>query len=317
MGGGDYTLGYQAFRWMAGTGMVGLGHLPGGYFDTDALGVSADGSVVVGTSYTASGRKAFIWDTCSGVRSLRNVLVNLGLDLTSWTLTSAEGVSADGATIVGFASNPDGNQEAWIATIPHQSDADGDGVPDGCDNCPAVSNPDQADIDGDGIGDACDPTTIILPPGTVVSGNVTLQPGESIVIGAGGQVNGNIEGDTSNTVALDDNVTVTGNIVGVGELIITGANVVINGNFVENADLRVAAGVSVTFDGNVGVDNLVVEAGGAITIGGTLAFADSLTMEAGATVDVSGNLECAPSATAAVDPTAIIVVGHNLCPAAP
>jgi penicillin-binding protein 1A len=39
---------------------------------------------------------------------------------------------------------------------PSPSDSDGDGVPDGPDNCPAVPNPDQADTDGDGVGDACD-----------------------------------------------------------------------------------------------------------------------------------------------------------------
>ena len=36
-------------------------------------------------------------------------------------------------------------------------DADGDGVLDGADNCPAVVNADQADLDGDLLGDACDP----------------------------------------------------------------------------------------------------------------------------------------------------------------
>jgi hypothetical protein len=53
---------------------------------------------------------------------------------------------------------------------PSPTDADGDGVPDGRDNCPVRANGDQVDRDADGIGDACE----LLPPGDlpVVMGEV-------------------------------------------------------------------------------------------------------------------------------------------------
>jgi PKD repeat protein len=71
-------------------------------------------------------------------------------------------------TLAGTATNPD--PFIWCgARIPGtpagndpggnfdpNGDADGDGVPNGQDNCPEQPNPDQADADGDGYGDVCD-----------------------------------------------------------------------------------------------------------------------------------------------------------------
>jgi probable HAF family extracellular repeat protein len=111
-------LGREAFRWTSGGGMVGLGDLPGGTYDSIAYGVSSDGSIIVGFGESASGREAFIWDAFNGMRSLRDVLLNdFGLDLAAWTLTKAEAISADGSTIVGYGTDPNGDTQAWIATI--------------------------------------------------------------------------------------------------------------------------------------------------------------------------------------------------------
>jgi len=112
----------EAFRWTEETGMVGLGDLPGGEFRSEACAISADGSVVVGWSDSGRGfinSEAFIWDQENGMQNLQDLLVNTyGLDLTGWQLTSARGVSTDGLTFVGSGINPNGNQEAWITTIP-------------------------------------------------------------------------------------------------------------------------------------------------------------------------------------------------------
>jgi probable HAF family extracellular repeat protein len=114
----------EAFRWTEAEGMVGLGDLPGNSFRSVAEATSANGSVVVGSGYTDSGETAFIWTPGSGMRSVRDVLVNeYGLNLTGWRLTHATAISADGLTITGLGSSPTSPDEAWIATIPEPSTA--------------------------------------------------------------------------------------------------------------------------------------------------------------------------------------------------
>jgi len=101
---------------------LGLGDLPGGITFSRAFGVSADGSVVVGTGNAATGFEAFIWDGSSGMQSIQDTLLGAGVDLTGWQLSAANAISADGLSIVGLGSH-NGATEAWLvrlgpATVP-------------------------------------------------------------------------------------------------------------------------------------------------------------------------------------------------------
>ena len=56
------------------------------------------------------------------MRELKAVLeTEFGLDLDGWELQSARGISANGLVIAGQGINPDGEYEAWIATLPEPS----------------------------------------------------------------------------------------------------------------------------------------------------------------------------------------------------
>ena len=115
--------GKEAFFWTSGSGMTGLGHFPGGSYSS-AKGVCADGSRVVGYSDDGANTEAFLWDPTNGMRKLSTVLTSLGLDLSGWTLYTAESISADCNTIVGTGLNPSGDAEGWIAVIEGPTDPD-------------------------------------------------------------------------------------------------------------------------------------------------------------------------------------------------
>ena len=145
----------QAMRWTQAGGMVGLGRLPGDTF-SQAFAASSDGSVIVGISGTSStgpgGREAFrwtqsqgmlslglldayavsgdgsvvagdisngaaIWDAAHGTRELMPMLQGAGIDMSGWILASAQSISSDGQTIVGYGQF--GNYlTAWMVVIP-------------------------------------------------------------------------------------------------------------------------------------------------------------------------------------------------------
>lgn len=106
-GGGTSPIGFQAFVWTVTGGLVGLGDLPGGEFQSDANDVSADGSVVVGNSQTGNGDgEAFHWSPQTG-------MVGLGFLPGGGSFSSASAVSADGTVIIGVSDSAAGSQAFW------------------------------------------------------------------------------------------------------------------------------------------------------------------------------------------------------------
>jgi probable HAF family extracellular repeat protein len=107
----ESTSSMEAFRWTAASGMVGLGALPGGPFNSKANGVSADGTVVVGESDSANGHEAFLWTATGG-------MIALG-DLPGGTVSSrAFAVSADGRIALGFGRSDQGTEAfIWTAAL--------------------------------------------------------------------------------------------------------------------------------------------------------------------------------------------------------
>jgi probable HAF family extracellular repeat protein len=111
----DATL--EAFRWTQAGGMSGLGFLSGG-INSFALGTNEDGTVVVGYGENAAlVPDAFRWTAGTGMQSIKGLVESEGVDLSGWSLVTANAVSADGSVIVGYGRNSGGIYEPWLVRL--------------------------------------------------------------------------------------------------------------------------------------------------------------------------------------------------------
>jgi len=106
---------------------------------------------------------------------------------------------------------PDDEDNCPAVANSDQADTDGDGIGDACDNCLAVANPDQADTDGDGIGDACDDSSPAIALSVEVSPPV-IYSGEAVTFTYTATNNGDVD---LTDVTIEDGF---GNTINVGAL---------------------------------------------------------------------------------------------------
>jgi len=113
----DASTANRVFKWTS-AGMIELTTLPG-RTTTQPTDTSADGSVIVGfASVNGASYDAVVWDQVNGLRTVASALQAIGVDLTGWTLTFANGVTPDGKIVIGTGTNPAGSSEAWLARLP-------------------------------------------------------------------------------------------------------------------------------------------------------------------------------------------------------
>ena len=122
------------------------------------------------TGLYGAGRNG-IGDACDGSGDREpyyGVVVDAGLDGLLQSLPAGDDVRAINSPVIwagtdGIAQSvavgddvqriaPGGSQDC----VPPAFTREGDGIPDGIDNCPGVCNPTQSDADEDGVGDHCD-----------------------------------------------------------------------------------------------------------------------------------------------------------------
>jgi hypothetical protein len=223
---------------------------------------SAESLIVPGESAALAG---------SGFAASEGVTLTLYVDDTAYPLGAATADSAgdlattvsipsglpvgNAGTVEALGAGPDGVGRLLFDLVQIESstsvDGDGDGVPDGCDNCPGDSNSDQSDVDGDGQGDVCDlcPTELIndedgdglcasadicpLDPDNDVDADGVCMPDDNCAITANAtqdDTNGDGIGDACEALACY-NIDLTVQLAGKGEIIADAPNCGLEGYF--------------------------------------------------------------------------------------
>ena len=124
-GDGNVVVGYSfdgtnqhAIRFVGDGPFEDLGALPG--TRSGASAANSDGSVIIGFSELAQNPftdAAIVWDAQNGLRAIAGALTAAGVDLSTWKLSFPAAISADGKTIVGNGTAPDGIERFWIARL--------------------------------------------------------------------------------------------------------------------------------------------------------------------------------------------------------
>jgi uncharacterized membrane protein len=96
------NIGGEAIRWTRATGIERIDLAPGGVQHSQAVDVTANGSLILGQATIGDPRSlVFLWSQHMGMKSIRALLDERGIDSTGWTFEQAVAISNDGQVMVG------------------------------------------------------------------------------------------------------------------------------------------------------------------------------------------------------------------------
>ncbi len=160
VGNGVSSNGSNAWRWSAETGGVNIGTPPSFGWRGASVGISGDGTTIVGFYRPFPGPatfgRGFLWTEEDGQQDLTDLAIASGIDIPSGVVLALPlGISSDGSTVVGVARGPSGTfgfRLQFGADCP--ADFDGDGTVSGGDLATLLAawgttNP-KIDLTGDG-----------------------------------------------------------------------------------------------------------------------------------------------------------------------